>query len=220
MIKIIESKERLNNPLGLIVPFSVYGKEDGGFDFEVFDCVQDLLKDEMKNDISDFLTEGFYERINGKLADAVGSLGYTPDYYLTHSFIFNFERTTRTGMESDAVCITDLTGYLDVTESDFDTNDFPVFAITDGCNILSVCGVNGLTGKGRAEIAVATCETRRRRGYALACLTAMTDYLVERGYAVSYVCESGNTASVALAERAGFTLISREYNFVSFEKEE
>lgn len=220
MIKILDSKERLNNKYGLIIPFSVYGKTDGTFDYEVFDCVRDMVSGETADEIDDYLTESFYSRMNDILGDAVCELGYEPDEVLTRSFIFNYECSAPLDDFGAAQCIDDLSGYCDMTESDFDTDDFPVFAVAQGKTVVSVCGVNGLTGDHSVEIAVATAESFRRHGYALSCLVKMTNYLTSKGYMVSYMCESENEPSSRLAEKAGFTLVSRDYNFVCFEKEE
>ncbi len=70
-----------------------------------------------------------------------------------------------------------------------------------------------------AEISVECAVGYRGRGYATSCAAALAKELCTRGYTVSYKCRHTNAASARVAEKAGFTETSMEYNFVCYRDE-
>lgn len=219
----IKSEEYIGNPFGVIVPFSVVGVCDGGFEYDVYDRYAALLAGEMDEMISDYLTENFFRRINLLLSREVDSLGYEPDRKLTHSFILQYRpegKCDEGKILPSTQCVTDISAYTDLTDAEFECDEFPVFATVQGGTIVSACGVNGFVGEDTVEIAVETVDAHRGKGYARSNVCAAVNYLLSRGYEVAYQCYPDNEGSVALAASCGLTLYSRDYYFVCYEKED
>lgn len=223
MITTVKTQEYIDNPYGLLIPFTVIGRNDGDFDYEVYDTVLPLIGQELTARIDDYLTDGFYARINRALAGAVAELGYAPDPDLTHTFLLQYRAQGTCDCAhilDSTVRVDDIGRYTDLTETEFDTGDFPVFATVQGGRMVSVCGVNGMIDDMTAEIAVETIDSMRGRGFARSNVCAMVNYLVEQGIRVAYQCYPENTASALLAASCGLTLYSRDYHFVCYEKED
>ncbi len=220
-IKTLDAEQYIDNPYGLIIPFSVIGKVEGEFDYTVFDSCLPLLDGRLGARIDDYLTDGFYDRVRAALSDTVRALGFEPDGELTRSYLLQY-RTERACGEvfADTVRIDRPEDYVDRTGSDFENGAFPVFATLRDGQILSVCGVNGLLEDGVAEIAVHTVPELRRRGHARSAVCAMTAFLADRGYTTAYQCEPDNSASIALAGACGLALYSRDYHFVCYGRDD
>lgn len=216
----IISEKFLNNPYGVIVPFSVTGRTDGTFECDVYDVLRDKL---VLDDPDDYLTEGFFRRVNLALAHPVAKLGYEPDMQLTHSCLMHYRTSAPCSADKilpSTVQVDDIDKYTDLTDTDFSTDEFPVFATLYGGSLVCTCGVNDFIDENTVEIAVETIERHRGNGYARSCVCAMINYLVSKGYEAAYLTYPDNTASVALAESCGLYLYSRDYHFVCYEKEE
>lgn len=81
----------------------------------------------------------------------------------------------------------------------------PAFAVIREGRVAAAAVVNRSTDKIRcAEIGVECAPAYRRQGFALSCLTALTAYLMAHGDTALYQHYVTNTASGALALRAGF----------------
>lgn len=221
MIKHIKSEKYLKNDFGVIVPFSITGKIRADFEYEVYDTFAPLLQDEMESDISDYLTERFYRRMNLLLSGPAKALGYVPDASLTHSFILHYRaQTADPSLVLDStVRVDDISAYTDLTDADFDTGEYPVFATVQNGRIVSVCGINGPIADGVLEIAVETIAAARGNGYARSNIAAMIREIERLGMSAAYLCYPDNTASIKLAAACGLTLYSRDYHFVCYEKE-
>lgn len=96
---------------------------------------------------------------------------------------------------------------------------FPLFAVLDGNTVVAVTAVNGNASDGSAEISVDTAECYRQHGFGRACVTAVSEYLLERGINVKYVCFSDNEASCALAMSVGFHEVNICFDAVCFADE-
>lgn len=97
---------------------------------------------------------------------------------------------------------------------EIDGGDDVIFAVAKDGVILSYAGVNDLDYEGISlEISVETMPDSMRRGYGSACVSALSEYLLGRGYKVLYKCSSNNTPSAALAEKCGFTLSGTRFSF-------
>ena len=216
----IKSEKFLNNPYGVIVPFSVTGRTDGTYECDVYDVLRDKVE---LTAPADYLTEGFFRRVNLSLAHPVAALGYEPDMQLTHSFLMHY-RSDKILDESailpSTVKVEDIAAYTDLTDTEFSTDEFPVFATLEGGALVCTCGVNDFIDENTVEIAVETVEKYRGNGYARSCVTAMVNYLISEGYSAAYLTYPDNTASIALAESCALDLYSRDYHFVCYEKEE
>jgi len=216
----IKSEKFLNNPYGVIVPFSVTGRTDGAYECDIYDVLRD------KMDLSapeDYLTEGFFRRVNLALCHPVAKLGYEPDMHLTHSFLLHYRTSVPCSEEKilpSTVQVNDMTRYTDLTSTEFSCEEFPVFATLEDGALVCTCGVNDFMDENTVEIAVETVERFRGNGYARSCVCAMINHLVSKGYEVAYLTYPDNTASVALTESCGLSLYSRDYHFVCYEKEE
>lgn len=66
----------------------------------------------------------------------------------------------------------------------------------------------------RAEIGVETVKAYRGKGYASACLAALTSELRNLGCTSEYRCFEDNQASIRTAEKAGYTPQGKYYYFV------
>ena len=66
------------------------------------------------------------------------------------------------------------------------------------------------------EIHVECAPAYRRMGYATSCTVRLSQFLLDRGYSVKYVCRHTNAASARVAEKAGFSLTGRKYSFVCY----
>lgn len=81
----------------------------------------------------------------------------------------------------------------------------PSFAFIRDGEVLAAAAVNRSTDKVRcAEIGVECAPAFRRQGLALSCLAALTAYLTEHGETPLYQHYITNSASGALAKKAGF----------------
>ncbi|MBQ8696936.1 MAG: GNAT family N-acetyltransferase, partial [Clostridia bacterium] len=157
------------------------------------------------------------------LRHPVAKLGYEPDLHLTHSFLMHFRTSAPCPADKilpSTVQINNIENYTDLTDTDFSTDEFPVFATLYGGSLVCTCGVNDFIDENTVEIAVETVEKHRGNGYARSCVCAMVNYLTDKGYEVAYQCYPDNTASMALADACGLSLYSRDYHFVCYEKEE
>lgn len=68
--------------------------------------------------------------------------------------------------------------------------------------------------EGCVEVGVETVPAERGKGYATACLAALTAALLERGLAVEYRCQRYNEASRRVACHAGLRVVGRYYYYV------
>lgn len=98
---------------------------------------------------------------------------------------------------------------------EIDGGDDVIFAVVENGKILSFAGVNDLDYGGISlEISVETAEDYKRMGYGSACVAALSEFLIERGYRVIYKCSASNTASSALAEKCGFKYALTRFSYV------
>ena len=89
--------------------------------------------------------------------------------------------------------------------------------IRQGGKIVCYAGVNDISpDDGYAEITTECIEDCRRRGYAVSCVSLLTEYLISTGRGVSYVAEDGNEVSKLTAAAAGFIPWKRTMPFVCY----
>lgn len=83
-----------------------------------------------------------------------------------------------------------------------------IFAVAEGDAIVSAAvtceTLSQENAGGRIEISTETVPAFRGRGYATACVTALSAHLGERGYTALYKCRNENAASECVARHAGF----------------
>ena len=90
-----------------------------------------------------------------------------------------------------------------------------LFAVVENGMILAYAGMNDVAyADDSVEISVETATEHRRKGYALACVSALTEHLISKGIKVRYKCSEANSPSSALAEKCGFVLEGKRYSFV------
>ncbi len=96
-----------------------------------------------------------------------------------------------------------------------DDGEDVLFAVVEDGKICAYAGMNDVIYEdGSVEISVETAPDQRRKGFGLACVMALSKYLVNKGITVRYKCSKDNTASSALAEKCGFALSGRRFSFV------
>ena len=90
-----------------------------------------------------------------------------------------------------------------------------LFAVVENGIILSYAGMNDLHyDDGSVEISVETAPDKRRQGYGIACVAALTSHLLVKGKTVRYKCSLFNKPSSALAEKCGFSLEGKRYSYI------
>ncbi len=68
------------------------------------------------------------------------------------------------------------------------------------------------------EVGVETVPVARKKGYATACLAALSAHLAGLGIRAEYRCQRYNTASRRTAQAAGFSVVGRYYYYVGRRK--
>lgn len=126
--------------------------------------------------------------------------------------------------ECETIIIKDSVGLekyeLDTTswrlELDADDPADVICAVIRGGHLVAFAGVNDIASDDSCEINVECAAPYRRRGYAVACVRGLCNYLFEALHAecVTYKCRLGNLASVKTAERAGFTPVGRSFTLI------
>ncbi len=115
----------------------------------------------------------------------------------------------------------DLTGMNNLTTHRIeldgeDPDDIAAVTVAEG-RILAYAMLNDVfDGEEYVEISVECALGHRGSGYASSCAALLARELCARGYTVSYKCRHTNAASARVAEKAGFTKESMEYNFVCY----
>lgn len=96
-----------------------------------------------------------------------------------------------------------------------DPADVICAVIKDG-HLVAFAGVNDLASDDSCELNVECAAPYRRRGYAVACVRGLCNYLFETLHVecVTYKCRLGNRASVKTAESAGFAPVGRSFTLI------
>lgn len=91
-----------------------------------------------------------------------------------------------------------------------------IFAIVKDGQIVSVAVTSEPLKKDAEwiEIGTETAVGFRGNGYSTAAVRALSALLIKKGYRVLYKCHHQNTASVAVARRAGFNEVGKFYYYV------
>ncbi len=98
-------------------------------------------------------------------------------------------------------------------------DDGTATVVIDG-KIVACASVNDYWDSGdRAEINVETAVGYRGRGYGTSAVVALCEFLMGFGYGVSYKCREANSASVKIAEKAGFRRAGKRLSFVCYRKD-
>ena len=96
-----------------------------------------------------------------------------------------------------------------------DDGEDVLFAVVEDGKLSAYAGMNDVTYEdGSVEISVETAPDSRRKGFGMACVTALSNYLLGKGVTVRYKCSKENAASSALAEKCGFRLNGKRFSFV------
>ncbi len=86
------------------------------------------------------------------------------------------------------------------------------FVVVEDDAVVAIAAVNERLEKGKVlEITVETSPRFRQRGYALSTVTALSDYLLDKGATVAYCCRNTHMKSNRVAKRVGFTRVGRFY---------
>lgn len=75
-------------------------------------------------------------------------------------------------------------------------------------NIVAISGTNGMENE-IVDIGVDTNINHRRKGYAVSNITALSAFLLNKGYLVKYSCNSLNMPSMKTAVSSGFDIIAK-----------
>lgn len=92
------------------------------------------------------------------------------------------------------------------------------FGQEDGGRIVSVAVTHASPDErepgGTLEIGVETIPRARRRGYAVSCLSGLTETILSKGLVPEYRCTCSNAASAKVARAAGYRQVGEACSFV------
>ena len=166
-----------------------------------------------------------FDALTAELSTEILTLGYQNDSFSTaYGYILQVLQPPQKPLKTDflsPIRIKSVDNYRNLTTIDLKPR------LHDGCeayatvqegNIVSLAVAHAVASHdgspALAEITVETLPAMRGRGYGTACVAALTCALCERGITPQYRCRAGNTASLALARRAGFTEVGCFYHFI------
>lgn len=105
---------------------------------------------------------------------------------------------------------------LDAFEIEEDNPDDGMALVRENGKIIAFAAVNDVQEDALIEINVECAPEYRRRGYGLACTACLTRHFNAMGKGVKYICDTDNIASMQLARKAGFDLISTRFPLVYY----
>ncbi len=111
----------------------------------------------------------------------------------------------------------DFANLRNVTDFEPDFAEQRIVGVIIEDTIVSVAAENPYAPAGTAELQTMTAEAYRGNGYATACVSALTRLLFAEG--VTYICyhaPADNPSSIAVAEKAGFTLGAEYYPILCY----
>ena len=202
-----------------VVPFFMQENfEDETLELEVYSDAVDIAREFLS------LFEGRYfsdkamlflsERIGKYLEDKGYSLerGSKGRYYNCFE-IRDAEKVNTSLIKENTEQLTDIIN----SKITFDTGELlirslPAFITREDDSAVSIATVNEYEeGQIMLEVTVETSPEYRKRGYAESNTAALSKYLLERGYHLSYCSSRYNRASEKIAKKVGFERVGRFY---------
>jgi hypothetical protein len=213
----------LDEEFDIAIPFAV-SVSDGEPEVRVFPSLKKLAVEFLSLfDSSDkiFTTEAI-KWAKENFTPFLESNGFTlvnesDDYFLN----YRIPNADRSLILNNTRVITSVGNLINLTGYDFDTMSqygHLCFATVEGDKIVSAACTNyscilanSESDYREIEIGVETAEGYRGKGYAKSNVTALASMLSDHGYSILYECESGNTASIALANSLHGELYARNF---------
>lgn len=214
----------INGESCIAVPLEVFVGEDGNVSVLTYSCCKELAEKYLELFRDNVFSSKAIEWVNEKFGCIMRDLGYEHyshegelmlEYIITDESQLKYQSDiTPTIITSNEVLekLCENTGCSIELEDD---GEDLLFAVTDNEIILSYAGINDLHYEdGSVEISVETAPDRRREGFGIACVSALTRYLLSKNKTVRYKCSIFNKASSALAEKCGFSLEGKRYSYI------
>lgn len=216
----------------IAVPFSVVRKKDGDeCEITVYESFLGIAEEFVRLHGEAPFTDEAILFLKGYLSKSMCGCGFKPTRDID-TRIRTFKVTA-----GEEVCVSaimentrivsgadDLSAFRNLTthaiEMDGDDpDDISAVVIEDG-KLVAYATLNDVfDDEEYMEISVECALGYRGRGYASSCAAALAWELCSRGYVVSYKCRHTNAASARVAQKAGFTETSMEYNFVCYRED-
>lgn len=180
---------------------------------------EDLFRD-------DYFTDEAMKWLDEKITPIMKTKGYEPNRF-TDRWLYNYEINSPDKVNKYAilnntvkVISPDNEGLKNKTTYPFDCeceDDDAFFCTVENKKILSVASINSYPEDSNIrEIAVETCSSQRKKGYAASNTAALALYLSQLGYKVKYSCQRYNTASQHVVLKAGFEYVGKSHYCVYY----
>lgn len=207
----------------IAVPVEIYVSANGETEFTVYSICRDTAEEFERKFCGSELSPVALAWLEGELYSFAENTGYRRfhsdnekmlEYEI--SDICHLNKNTKSGKCQMISDNSELAALCKNTGCDIEINggDDVIFAVVENGVILSYAGVNDIDHDGISlEISVETMPDEIRKGYGSACVVALSEYLIERGYKVLYKCSSNNIASAALAEKCGFSFSGTRFSY-------
>ena len=182
----------------------------------------------MKGGVSYPAPIDFFERLTERLSTDVLKLGYENEELATAwGYLLRLQDATKISLKtaiSSPITKETVDNYQNSLLFDLRKmilEGHLAFAVIEDGNILSVAVTHNPIAdddEGVAEIMVETVPAARGKGYASACVAALSRELLSRKISVLYSCRAQNLASLAVAKKVGFSQYAQFYQFVGRRK--
>lgn len=216
------------NPCGdIIVPVELTLTENGHTASVHPHCFQTVAQ-AMMGGVPYPTSDGFFDCLTEQLSTDILDLGYEKEELATAwGYLLHLQDATKITLKTDILSpVTKETvdNYqnsllFDLRKMIFDGH--LAFAVIEGGKIISIAVThNPIADEDEdvAEIMVETVPSARKKGYASACVAALSRELLSRNISVLYSCGAQNRASLAVAKKVGFSQYAQFYRFVGRRK--
>ncbi len=223
MLTIEDESEIISSGYPVIVPLLVE-EYKGDFEIEAYSRIEKIAEEYHSKFFGKFFSSNAIDWIDERLRPYVESEGYLRECTGKYRWYYRYEANADTKLPTELILPS--TEMLSEGEYDFLVSfslaeqlskGLPSFVTKDGDRIVSIATVNEHSdGQKMLEITVETAPAYRSRGFGLSNTVALADYLVNRGFGVTYACSKYNRASCCLAKKAGFEKVGRFYAYTAY----
>lgn len=166
--------------------------------------------------LDDPLSDGALALVWSRSADYLEKIGYADDRFRARRNLVFEKSAAPVKSYGNSVRLDELEKYENLTT--IKNPRMPCFATVTKGKIVSLAAAYE-ADDGAYEICVETAPGYRGRGYATENVGALSDYLVEEGKRVRYLCAESNEKSRRVAARAGFSPTGKSYTYTVRRKE-
>ena len=205
-----------------IVPF-LMEEYKGELSLEVYSGIKDIAEDFLSRYEGRYFVKEALSFIARSLDGYLAAQGYQRDTVGETLYYYQYEMREAAGL--DLSLVTGNTHRLtrtllkkvkkNLTTFSLDElleKRLSAFVVIEDGMVVAIATVNErLCRGGVAEITVETSPRYRGRGYALSTVTALSEYLLDKGAIVAYCCRNTHTKSNKVARHVGFTRVGRFY---------